>query len=310
MRSSFSPGTPRVIPYAAPPPPPDAAPATHASIDDDADHDGDTASVRTVDDHTVSPITGWMPPTDIASNFLQLVGMDSDVWEDSKRLGPSTTNVVKRWTTPSSGFRPIRRDPSLLAPFDKFAKEQKPLYDFAMAAIGSSFASAHATSHATAWLEMLMEWLPTVLVGNGWEGFVENLASNLKDNVLFPLRDSAHCMAGVSAKSITTIRAGVSKHAGEAVSSVLRSAAPSGGFFFGNPSSEVKDSLNFAMMSSWIGRPKTTAAPQKQYEKRPATAAPRAAAPAAANASTSKNNNYSKGNYRGRSDRGKGGGRK
>ena len=231
MRSSFSPGTPRVIPSAAPDAP---ASATLASIDDDADHDGDTASVRTVDDHTVSPITGWMPPTDIASNFLQLVGMDSDVWEDSKRLGPSTANVVKRWTAPASGFRPIRRDPSLLAPFDKFAKENKPLHDFAMTAMGSAFASAHATSHAVAWLEMILAWLPTVWSGNGWEEFVDGLSSGIRDNVLFPLRDSAHCMAGISAKSITTVRSGVVKNSGEAVSAVLRTAAPSDSFFFGN----------------------------------------------------------------------------
>ena len=132
---------------------------------------------------------------------------------------------------------------------------------------------------------------------------------SLRDNVVFPLRDSAYCMAGVSAKSVATIRAGVAKHANDAVSSVLRSAPPSSGFFFGNPSSEVKDSLNFAMMDSLIARPKAAAAP-KPYAKRPATAVPRAAAPAAETASTSKSSSYSKGNYRGRSDRGKGGGRK
>ena len=316
MHSSFSPGTPRVNPFAAPDAPASAAQAPIDVIGDGADHDaassvGDSASVQAVDDNTVSPFTGWEPSADIATKFMELVGMDSDVWEESKRLGPSTTNVVKRWTAPASGFRPIRRDPSLLAPFDKFAKENKPLYDFAMTAIGSSFASAHATSHASAWLEMILGWLPTVWTGNGWEEFVENLSSGIRDNVLFPLRDSAHCMAGISAKSITTVRSGVSKNAGEAVSAVLRTAAPSDGFFFGNPSSEVKDSMNFAMMNSWIvGSKKTPAAPQKQYEKRTATAAPRAAAPAAASASTSKDNYYSKGNYRGRSNRGKGGGRK
>ena len=316
MRSSLSPGTPRVTPFAAPVAP---ASAAQALIDvngdgadlDDASSVGDSTSIQTGDDNDVSPFTGWEPSAGIATKYMELVGLDSDVWEDSKRLGPSTANVVKRWTAPSSGFRPIRRDPSLLTQFDKFAKESKPLHDFAVNALGSSFASAHATSHASAWLEMIMGWLPTVWKGNGWEEFVDNLSSGIRDNVLFPLRDSAHCMAGISAKSITTVRSGVSKNAGEAVSVVLRTAAPSDGFFFGNPSSEVKDSLNFAMMNSWIvgSRPKTPAAPQKQYEKRPATAAPRATSPAAATASTSKNN-YSKGNYRGRSDRGKGGGRK
>ena len=304
-------GTSRVFSSVAP-----AAPAAAATAPIDVNGDGadpsssvgDDATTRADDDHVAAPISNWSPQTDdMASYFKDLVGLDSDVWDETKRLGPPTTNVVRRWTTPSSGFRPTRRDPSLTSPFDKLSKENKPLYDFVMATLSSAFATAHAASHAAAFMGEFMESLPTIHQGEAWEKFASDMTLSMRDNVIFPLRDSVICMAGIAGKSVASIRAGVIKHANDAVKSVLHAAPPSNDFFFGNPSSDIKDSLNFAMMDSLIARPK--AAAPKPFARRPATAAPRAAAPAAASASTSKDD-PKKGNYGRRSNRGRGGGRK
>ena len=66
-------------------------------------------------------------------------------------------------------------------------------------------------------------------------------------DILFPLCDSTHCLAGSVGRAIAAIRAGVLKHADAAVQPVLRSSPPSAGFFFGDPSSQVWSSLNFAI---------------------------------------------------------------
>ena len=129
-----------------------------STIDDDA------TTVMT-DDQDGVPLSTWSPPPTLAAAFMAQVGIDPDAWEESKRLGPSTTSVVRRWTSSSSGFGPIRRDPSLHAPFNKFAKENKPLFDFVLATLGSSLASAHAISHAAAFIEEFIKHLPTVLDG-------------------------------------------------------------------------------------------------------------------------------------------------
>ena len=146
-------GTPRVSSFLAP-----AAPAS-ALTGVSGDGDGpestigdDAASLLVTDDHFVSPSSSWSPPPDMAQAFMSQVGLDPDTWEKSKRLGPSTLAIVRRWTAAASGFRPIRHDPSLHTPFDKFAKEIKPLYDFVFSSLGSFLAAAHASSHAAAFI--------------------------------------------------------------------------------------------------------------------------------------------------------------
>ena len=117
--------------------------------------------------------------------------LDPDAWEESKRLGPSTTSVVRRWNAPTSGFCPIRRDPSLHAPFDKFAKVNEPLYAFVLASLGSSLASAHATSHAIPFIEIFLKHLPTVLEGAHWAQFCADVELAFNADVVFPLCDSS-----------------------------------------------------------------------------------------------------------------------
>ena len=55
-------------------------------------------------------------------------------------------------------------------------------------------------------------------------------------------------MAGAVGKAITAIRSGVIKNPGEAVQLVLRTSPPADGFFFGDPSSQVHNSLYFAVV--------------------------------------------------------------
>ena len=192
------------------------------------------------------------------------VSLDPDAWEESKRLGPSTVSVVRRWTAAASKFHPIRR---LHAPFDKFAKENKPLYDFVFASLGLSLAAAHASSHAAAFIEEFVRKLSTILEGPFWSQFCADVKHAFNADVIFPLRNSTHCMAGSVGKAITAIRSGVIKNVGEAVQPVLRSSPPADGFFFGDPSSQVRNSLNFAMMSSLVTHPKIT--PTKPFTKQP-----------------------------------------
>ena len=198
----------------------------------------DTTSSAVSDDH-VTPSSAWSPPPDMAEAFMSQVGLDPDAWEESKRLGPSTVAVVHGWTSANFGFRPIRRDPSLHAPFEKFAKDNKPLYDFVLSLLGSSLAVAHASSHAASFVEEFLKTLPMVLEGRYWSQFCVKVEQAFAADVLFPLRDSTHCLAGSVGKAIAAIRAGVFKQADAAVQPVLWSSPPSAGFFFSDPSSQV-----------------------------------------------------------------------
>ena len=199
------------------------------------------------DDHVVTPSSTWSPPPDMAEAFMSQVGLDPDAWEESKCLGPLRVAVVSRWTAVSSGFRPIRRNPSLHAPFNKFAKDNKPLYDFVFSLLGSSLAVARATSHVASFVEEFLKKLPMVFEGLHWFQFCIEVEHAFAADILFPLRDSTHCLAGSVGKAIAAIHTGVVKNAGEAIQPVLRSSPPSGGFFFGDPSSQVYNLLNFAM---------------------------------------------------------------
>ena len=80
-----------------------AAPAAAADAMTDVYGDGagpsssigdDTASVTVTDDHVVAPLSTWSLPSTIATAFMARVGINPNAWEDSKRLGPSTTSVV------------------------------------------------------------------------------------------------------------------------------------------------------------------------------------------------------------------------
>ena len=121
-------------------------------------------------------------------------------------------------------------------------------------------------SHAAAFIEEFVRKLPTVLEETFWSQFRSEVEHAFNADVIFPLRDSTHCMASSVGKAITAIRTGVVKSAGEAIQLVLRSSPPAGGFFFGDPSSQVHSSLNFALMSSLVSRPKAT--PAKPFTKR------------------------------------------
>ena len=119
------------------------------------------ASALAVMDNDVTPPSSWYPPVDMVSTFNSLVGISSDTWGETKRLGLSTTSIVRRWTAPDSGFGPFRRDPSLHVSFEKFAKDNKPFYDFAISTMGSSYAAAHSLMHAAAFVEEFLQRLPT-----------------------------------------------------------------------------------------------------------------------------------------------------
>ena len=165
----------------------------------------------------------------MADVFMSQVGLNPDTWEESKRLGPSTVPVVCRWTAPDSGFRPFRRVPSLHAPFEKFAKDNKPLYDFALSSLGSSLAVAHPSLHAAAFIGEFLQRLPTVLEGPYWAQFCIDEEHAFAADVIFPLRDAACCLAGSVGRSITAVRSGGSGRTRSAMGLLpgLRVSSPS-----------------------------------------------------------------------------------
>ena len=85
------------------------------------------ASTTTVDEDVTSPST-WSPPADMVSTFNSLVGIKSDTWGETKRLGLSTASIVLRSTAPDFGYRPFRHDQCLHVPFNKFSKDNKPFF--------------------------------------------------------------------------------------------------------------------------------------------------------------------------------------
>ena len=232
---------------------------------------------------------------------MSQVGIYPDKWGESKRVGPSMVPVVRQ-NAPDSSFHPFRRNPSLHVPFKKFAKDNKPLYDFALSSMGWSLAAAHSSLHAAALIKEFLQRLPTVLEGPYWAKWCVNVAQALKIVVLLPFCDSAGCLSGSVGSSVTAIRTGVVKSAEVAIQPVLRTSPPSAGFFFGDPVAQVSTLLNFAMMSTLIKEKRPAA---KLFVKRPAAAAPCAAGAPASPASTSKD---ARGKGYGRNSRGRGGG--
>ena len=152
-----------------------------------------------------------------------------------KRLGLYTTSMVFQWTAPDSGYRPFRRDPSLNMPFDKFAKDNRLFYKFALSTMGSSYAAAHLLMHAAAFVEEFPQHLPTVVEGPNWAKWCVDVASSFQANILLPLKDSVCYSSGSVGSSVMAVRTGVIKSAEVAIQPILRTSPPSAGFFFGDP---------------------------------------------------------------------------
>ena len=167
------------------------------------DEHGEGALTAAVD-NDVTPPSSWSPPANMVSTFNSLVGIDADPWGKTKRLGPSTMFVVRRWIAPDSGFCPFQRDPSLHMPFNKFAKDNT-FYDFAVSTMGSSYAAAHFVMHAAVFVEEFLQHLPTVVEGTNWAKWCVNVASSFQANVLLPLKDSARCSSGSIGSSVMAV---------------------------------------------------------------------------------------------------------
>ena len=210
--------------------------------------------------------------------------------------------MVCQWTAPDSGYRPFRRDPSLNMPFDKFAKDNRLFYKFALSTMGSSYAAAHLLMHAAAFVEEFPQHLPTVVEGPNWAKWCVDVASSFQANILLPLKDSVCYSSGSVGSSVMAVRTGVIKSAEVAIQPILRTSPPSAGYFFGNPVTQVLTSLHFAINSSLFKEKRPAV---KLFAKRLATPAPRAAAASSSSASTD-----TRGKGYGRNSRGRGGGQK
>ena len=117
------PGMPRISSFLPPAAALVADVPTGVNGDSPGDDDGDgAADAEDVDDAEASLVSAWSLSSDMADIFMSLVGLSSDSWEESKCLGPTTVPIVRRWTAPVSGFRPLRRDPCLHAAFKKLNK--------------------------------------------------------------------------------------------------------------------------------------------------------------------------------------------
>ena len=85
----------------------DVASSGDGDDDNDSDNvqDGDVAAVADEDGvSSASPLSSWSPPSDMADDWRSLVGLSSpDVWEESTRLGPSVSGLIRRWCSPDSG---------------------------------------------------------------------------------------------------------------------------------------------------------------------------------------------------------------
>ena len=89
--------------------------------------------------------------------------------------------------------------------------------------------------HTAAFIKEFLRKRPKILEGPFWAQLCADVEHDFNTDVIFPLRDSTHCMAGAVGKAITAIRSGVIKNPGEAVQLVLRTSPPADGFFFGDP---------------------------------------------------------------------------
>ena len=257
-------GMPRVSPFLPPASSSAAVGVDVASFGDgDDDDDGDDVrhgeDVAVVDEDGVSsasPLSSWSPPSDMADSWRSLVGLSSpSVWRESTRLGPSVSGLVRRWCSPDSGFRPLRRDPCLHAAFEELLTESTALLEFAFSSMSASSAAAHALSHASAFIGEFVRRLASVSPGPAWASFCVEAESAISSDALLPLRDALRCLAHVFGRATSAIRAGVIRHADSSIQPILRSSPPSSEFFFGNPEAQVFSSLRLALLSSLLPRP-------------------------------------------------------
>ena len=107
--------------------------------------------------------------------------------EDSERLGPSISALVRRWSAPVSGFRPWRLDPCLLAAFEKRSQESESFVHFAFSSMAAFSAATHAISHASAYTDKFLRNLASVLSKPAWTSFCEDAKKAFTNDVLFPL---------------------------------------------------------------------------------------------------------------------------
>ena len=180
------PGMPRISSFL----PPASAPVADVptGVNGDGPGDNDEADAEDEDDADASPVSAWSPQPDFAEVFKSLVGLSSDTWEESKHLGPNVMPLLCRWSTPDSGFRPLRRDPCLHTVFEKFAKDNQPLYDFALTSTAMSITAAHATSHVAAFIGEFIQNL-SFLPESAWESYCVEAERAISTDVLLPLRD-------------------------------------------------------------------------------------------------------------------------
>ena len=295
-------GTPRISSFISP-----ASEAGDGAVDED--DDGVYAAEDEEEAPDSSSPSSWSPPPDLADLWHALVGLASpETWEESRRLGPAVNNLLRRWSASDSGFRPFRRDPCLHAAFEKLSKESKSFLDFTFSAMQASCASAHAVSHASAYIDEFVRSLSAILPEERWTAFCADAERAINIDVLTPLHDASRGLAHIFGRSVSTVRAGVVRHADSAVQPVLKSSPPSSGFFFGDPSAQVTSSLNLAVMSSLVSRQRPSST--RGYFRRPAAPARGAASSAASSTASSSSAAASKGKAAGRSSRGRGGGRK
>ena len=95
-------GMPRVTPLL----PPASFSATvrvdvaSSSNDDDGDNVQDDGDVAVADEDGVfsaSPLSSWLPPSDMVDGWRSLVGLSSPaVWEESFRIGLSVSGLIRR----------------------------------------------------------------------------------------------------------------------------------------------------------------------------------------------------------------------
>ena len=138
-------GMPRVTPF-LPPASSSAAVGVDVASFGDGDDDGDDVrhgeDVAVVDEDGVSsasPLSSWSPPSDMADSWRSLVGLSSpSVWRESTRLGPSVSGLVRRWCSPDSGFRSLRRDPCLHAAFEELSTDSSALLESAFSSMCAS----------------------------------------------------------------------------------------------------------------------------------------------------------------------------
>ena len=236
--------------------------ASSGDGDDDDDDDGDDVrngeDVAVVDEDSVSsasPLSSWLPPSNMADSWRSLVGLSSpSVWRESTRLGPSVSGLVRRWCSPDSGFRPLRRDPCLHAAFEELLTESTALLEFAFLSMTASSAAAHALSHTSAFIGAFVRRLASFSPNPAWASFCEEAESAISNDALLPLRDASRCLAHVFGLATSAIRAGVIRHADSSIQPILRTSPPSSEFFFGDPAAQVLSSLRLALLSSLIQR--------------------------------------------------------